>query len=183
MAEASDRDLVLRTRGGEVDAFGEIVRRYQVSVFNVCYRLLGERRDAEDLAQEAFLRAYQRLRSYDAERPFGPWVRQVAARLCLNHLERPDRSTFPLDEENDWPAASGEEPEAKSGEREKGQTIRRALLALPAKQRTAVELRHFQELSYDEIAAAMGLPLSDVKSHLFRGRKALAEKLKSADRI
>jgi RNA polymerase sigma-70 factor (ECF subfamily) len=183
MAEASDRDLVLRTRGGEVDAFGEIVRRYQVSVFNVCYRLLGERRDAEDLAQEAFLRAYQRLRSYDEERPFGPWVRQVAARLCLNYLERPAPSSFPLDEENDWPAATGEQPEAQARKREREQTIRRALVALPAKQRTAVELRHFQEFSYEEIAVAMGLPLSDVKSHLFRGRKALAEKLKSADRI
>ena len=183
MAEASDRDLVLRTRGGEVDAFGEIVQRYQVSVFNVCYRMLGERREAEDLAQEAFLRAYQRLASYDVERPFGPWVRQVAARLCLNHLERPAPASFPIDEESDWPAAAREEPEARARERERDQSIRRALRVLPAKQRIAVELRHFQELSYDEIAAAMGLPLSDVKSHLFRGRKALAEKLKSADRI
>lgn len=182
MAEASDRDLVLRTRGGEVDAFGEIVRRHQASVFNVCYRMLGERRDAEDLAQEAFLRAYQRLASYDEGRPFGPWVRQVAARLCLNHLERPDPPRLPLDEENDWPGGSGQEPEVRAGEREREDTIRRALLDLPAKQRTAVELRHFQDLSYAEIAAAMGLPLSDVKSHLFRGRKALAEKLKHADR-
>src|SRR3989304_10198768 len=88
MDEASDRQLVARTRGGEADAFGELVGRYQNSVFNVCYRLLGDPAEAEDLAQEAFLRAFRRLASFDAERPFGPWMRRVAANLCLNMLQQ-----------------------------------------------------------------------------------------------
>ncbi|MGH2605307.1 MAG: RNA polymerase sigma factor [Anaerolineales bacterium] len=178
MAQASDRDLVLRTRGGEVDAFGEIVRRYQTSVFNVCYRLLGERREAEDQAQEAFLRAYQRLHSYDAERPFGPWVRTIAGRLCLNHLERRRANPLPLDEEIDRLPAGEGEPEGAHRAAERQGAIRRALLTLPPKQRTALELRHFGGLSYAEIAEAMWLPLTDVKSHLFRGRRSLAEMLR-----
>jgi len=178
MAQASDRDLVLRTRGGEVDAFGEIVRRYQSSVFNVCYRLLGERREAEDQTQEAFLRAYQRLDSYDSERPFGPWMRTIAGRLCLNHLEKHRANLLSLDEESDRLPAGAGEPEDAHRAAERQRAIRRALLALPAKQRTALELRHFGGLSYAEIAEAMGLPLTDVKSHLFRGRRLLAEGLR-----
>ena len=88
MPDPSDRDLALRARRGDAEAFGELVRRYQTSVFNVCYRLLGERREAEDLAQEAFIRAYERLDTFDADLPFGPWMRRVAANLCLNWMER-----------------------------------------------------------------------------------------------
>jgi RNA polymerase sigma-70 factor (ECF subfamily) len=78
MVDPTDRDLVLRTRRGEVEAFGEVVARYQQSVFNVCFRMLGERMEAEDLAQETFIRAYTRLETFDTERPFGPWIRRVA---------------------------------------------------------------------------------------------------------
>ena len=86
MNDPSDRDLILRARRGETEAFGELVRRTQTAVFNVCYRLTGERREAEDMAQETFIRAYERLGTFDLERPFLPWVRRVAANLCLNHL-------------------------------------------------------------------------------------------------
>src|SRR5690349_23941862 len=103
MPDPSDQDLVRLTRAGQPEAFGDLVRRYQASVFNVCYRLLGERASAEDLAQEAFIRAHARLAQYDLARPFGPWIRRVAANLCLNHLA--DRkSSVPLDEERDRPA-------------------------------------------------------------------------------
>src|SRR4030042_4401862 len=88
MSDASDAELGLRTRSGEVQTFGELVRRYQDSVFNVCYRLAGERREAEDLTQEAFLRAFRRLAAYDDSRPFGPWMRRLAAHLSLNQLQR-----------------------------------------------------------------------------------------------
>src|SRR5258708_30625650 len=84
MPDSSDRALVLRVRGGDSDAFGDLVQRYQTSVYNVCFRLLGEAGAAEDQAQEAFIRAYQRLDQFDAERPFGPWVRRGAANPGLN---------------------------------------------------------------------------------------------------
>src|SRR4030065_1961750 len=91
MPARTDQALVRQTRGGDVESYGLLVRRYQTSVFNVCYRVLGERREAEDLAQEAFIRAHERLRTYDETRPFGPWIRRVAAGLWLDHLRRHPR--------------------------------------------------------------------------------------------
>jgi RNA polymerase sigma factor (sigma-70 family) len=99
MPDPSDRDLALRARRGDADAFGELVRRYQTSVFNVCCRLTGERREAEDMAQEAFIRAYERLGTFKPEMPFGPWMRRVAANVCLNRLERRAPISVSLDDE------------------------------------------------------------------------------------
>ena len=173
-----DRDLILRTRRGETDAFGELVRRYQVAVFNVCYRLMGERHEAEDMAQEAFIRAYGRLESYDPERPFGPWMRRVAANVCINRFESLPAPQPVLDEERD-PDDPAQRPEPVAEQRDEADHLRRALLSLPTHYRAVLELRHYQELSYEEIAETLQLPLSDVKSHLFRARKLLAEKLKT----
>jgi len=182
MVTPSDRELAERARGRDpeaaADAYGELVRRYQASVFNVCYRLAGERRLAEDLAQEAFLRAYQRLNTFDLERPFGPWMRRVAANLCLSRLQTSPPPTFSLEDEHDEPAGIEHgDPEAALEQAERARAVREALLSLPPHYRAVIELRHFQDLSYDEIAAALRLPLSDVKSHLFRARKLLAQKL------
>lgn len=180
MNEASDRSLVLHTRRGEVEAFGDLVRRYQNSVFNVCYRLLGERRDAEDLAQEAFVRAYQRLETFDEERPFGPWIRRVAANLCLNHLQRYTPPSMPLEDEHDGALqAQGVGPEARITRAERVEDLYAEILRLPHHYRAVIELRHFHELSYAEISSALEVPISDVKSHLFRARKLLAKRLSS----
>ena len=179
MSAPSDRDLIQRARRGDAEAFGELVIRYQTSVFNVCYRILHERAEAEDMTQETFLRARERLHSFDEERDFGPWLRRVAANVCLNHLGSQKR-TAPLDEERD--ADESTRPEAQVEVRERSEQIRSALASLPAHYRVVIELRHYQELSYDEIAAELHIPLSDVKSHLFRARKILAEKLHASDR-
>ena len=175
MDAPTDRDLILRARRGDAEAFGELVTRYQGSVFNVCYRMTNERREAEDLAQETFLRAHSRLDTFDIQREFGPWIRRVAANLCLNRLEA-QRPTGELDEERD--ADESQSPEAALEVRERSEQIRGALASLPAQYRLVIELRHYQELSYHEIAAEPNLPLSGVKSHLFRARKLLAERLK-----
>ncbi len=180
MNASPDCDLVLRARRGEAEAFGELVRRYQTAVFNVCYRLMGERREAEDMAQEAFMRAYARLATFDVERPFGPWVRRVAANVCLNRLPALPVAQPEVDAERE-PDEPGRRPEALLEERQRQQVLRAALLALPPHYRAVIELRHYQELSYDEIAEALQLPLSDVKSHLFRARKLLAGKLKDEE--
>ena len=178
MTAPTDRDLIVRARRGDGGAFSELVTRYQTSVFNVCYRILHERGEAEDLAQETFIRAYNRLGQFDLEREFGPWVRRVAANLCLNHLES-QKITAPLDEDRD--ADESTRPEKQVEARERSEQIRVALASLPPNYRVVVELRHYQELSYDEIAAELKIPLSDVKSHLFRARKLLAEKLHAPD--
>jgi RNA polymerase sigma-70 factor (ECF subfamily) len=179
MSAPSDRDLIQRARRGDAEAFGELVMRYQRSVFNVCYRILRERLEAEDMTQEAFLRARERLKTFDEDRVFGPWIRRVAANVCLNHLESQKR-TVELDEERDADESQG--PETHMEVRERSEQIRGALASLPARYRVVIELRHYQELSYEEIAAELNIPLSDVKSHLFRARKLLAERLHAPDR-
>ena len=178
MSAPTDRDLLVRALRGASDAFGELVMRHQMGVFNVCYRMLHERTEAEDLAQETFIRAYHRLHTFDLERDFGPWVRRVAANLCLNHLEA-RKPIAALDEERD--ADESQKPERQIEVKERGEQVRSALASLPAHYRVVVELRHYQELSYDEIASELNIPLSDVKSHLFRARKILAEKLHAPD--
>ena len=180
MSALSDRDLIQRARRGReaARAFGEIIRRHQSSVFNVCYRILHDRMEAEDMAQEAFVRAYARLDTFDDERPFGPWIRRVAANVCLNHLAA-GKSELPVDEERD--AAESPGPERQVEVRERSEQIRAALASLPSHYRVVIELRHYQEMSYQEIANELEIPLSDVKSHLFRARKLLAEKLDAPD--
>ncbi len=177
METLPDRDLILRIRRGETEAFGELIHRTQTAVFNVCFRLLGERREAEDLTQETFLRAWERLHTFNAERPFLPWIRRVAANLCLNHLAARPTADLEVNEERDS-AHTDPLPPQQAEARERSDEIRAALLDLPHRYRIVIELRHFQELSYDEIAHSLNRPLSDVKSDLFRARKLLAEKLK-----
>ena len=178
MTPPTDRDLILRARRGEADAYGDLVARHQTGVFNVCYRILHNRSDAEDLAQETFIRALDRLHTFDLEREFSPWIRRVAANLCLNFIESL-KPAAALDEERD--ADESQRPEKQTEVKERSEQIRSALASLPPHYRIVVELRHYQELSYDEIASELGIPLSDVKSHLFRARKLLAEKLHASD--
>jgi RNA polymerase sigma-70 factor (ECF subfamily) len=171
-----ERDLARRAARGDTEAFGELVRCHQAGVYNVAYRMLGERREAEDAAQEAFLRAYRAVRSLDPARPPGPWLRRIAVNVCLNRLER--REAAPLEDE---PPDFEPGPESRTVERERSRQIRAALLSLPPRYRAAIELRHFQELSYSEMAEALHRPMSDVKSDLFRARKMLAAFLKDTD--
>jgi RNA polymerase sigma-70 factor (ECF subfamily) len=176
MIDSTDRSLVTRTLAGDTDAYGEMVRRYQGAVFNVCYRLIGERRSAEDLAQDTFIRAYQRLDTFDNQRAFGPWIRRVAANLCYNHLKKKQVMEFSLDEEKDISASTTfRSPEGLLDSKEQSEKVRFALMGLPDHYRIVLELRHFQDMSYEEIAAELDLPLNTAKSHLFRARKQLAK--------
>lgn len=179
MEDPSDRSLVLRTRQGDDEAYGELVTRHQNQVFNVCYRLLGERREAEDMSQETFIRAYEKLATFDVERPFGPWIRRVATNVCLNQLKKFKMVHLEYQDELDEPRDDPEPgPEDQRVLAERHLMIRRALRALPVHYRAVIELRHFHELSYAEISNELGIPLSDVKSHLYRARRQLAERLK-----
>ncbi len=177
MENPSDRSLVLRTKRGELEAYGDLVRRYQGSVFNVCYRMLGDAHDAEDLTQETFIRVHSRLDSYDCDRPFIPWVRRIAVNLCLNFINQNRRYVLPLDDEFELAVSKESSPERAQEEHERNALLRQAICLLPAHYRAVIELRHFQELSYFEISKALNIPLSDVKSHLFRARKSLAQRL------
>mgnify|MGYP001159098281 CR=1 FL=1 len=167
--------LIQRAQLGEAEAFGALVSRYQATVFNVCLRLLGDRGEAEDATQEAFVRAYQRLATFDRQRAFAPWMRTVAANHCYNKLESRCPCTVDYDQLAERTAPMQISPESQVLQEETSRQVRQAMLALPHHFRLVIELRHFQELNYEEIAATTGLSLSVVKTNLFRARKLLAE--------
>jgi len=173
-----ESELAQRAASGDLEAFGELVRSHQAGVYNVALRLIGETRAAEDAAQEAFLRAFRSIRHLDPTRPAGLWLKKIAVNVCLDRLGggEPD----PLDEEAILPDPEPG-PETQTVAREAGEAIRRGLLRLPPRYRAAIELRHFQGLSYAEMAVALNRPLSDVKSDLFRARRLLAGYLKEMD--
>jgi RNA polymerase sigma-70 factor, ECF subfamily len=187
----TDEQLLLQQakQGDETSAaaFGQLVRHYQTTVFNVAYRLLGRRVEAEDAAQEAFLRAYRALNRFDVTRPFAPWIKRITVNLCLNWLEsakvKPQLLAAEMSSNDrpvsmdDW-AQPAPSPEQTLVLEEQSIRLRQAILALPPRYRAAIELRHFHELSYDEMAEVLERPLSSVKSDLFRARKILAEKMK-----
>ena len=187
MHPADERNWLHRAQQGDGMAFGELVRRHQTAVFNVAYRLLGRRRDAEDAAQEAFLRAYRALDRFDTSRPFAPWIKRIVTNVCFNRLEaervRPAVTAADVSREGEdtadmdgW-AHQSLTPEQRLVHQEQAGQVRAAILQLPPRYRAVIELRHFQELSYEEIATALNRPLSSVKSDLFRGRKLLAQLL------
>jgi RNA polymerase sigma-70 factor (ECF subfamily) len=178
MAVSGEQVLIKKVKKGDLDAYGAIIQDYQSSVFNVCYRILGNRQEAEDLTQEAFMRAYNQIASFDLDRPFGPWMRTVAANLCYNHLKRARLNRVPLEDERDMIMDDPKYgPEGVLEINQEHKALYRAIWTLPDIQRLALELRHFQGLSYQEMAEVLNLPLNTVRSHLYRGRQKLAELL------
>lgn len=168
---------------GDQDAYASIVYAYQDSVYNLCYRILGERGEAEDAAQEAFLRAYLNLSRYDRERSFKTWVLSIASNYCIDRLRRRRLQWMSLDDE---PVAdrlalhsADPEPEPATLDRERSQAIQKMLGELSPDYRAVVVLRYWYEYSYAEIADMLETTESAVKSRLFRARQALADKLGS----
>jgi RNA polymerase sigma-70 factor (ECF subfamily) len=170
-----EHDLAKRAAQGDREAFGELVASHQAGVYNVAFRMLGERRDAEDATQETFLRAFRAIHTLDPQRPPGAWLKKIAVNVCLNRLEH--RGTLTLEDDEALPT-NDPGPESQTIAREQNHLIRAALLSLPARYRAAIELRHYQELSYVEMAETLNRPLSDIKSDLFRARSMLAKILK-----
>lgn len=184
-AGVDEQDLIARAQAGQAEAYGELVRRHQARVYSAIYRMVGDRQDALDLSQEVFVRAYEALGGFTPGRPFGPWIARVAANLTLTWLQRRRLPTVTLDpEEYDAPGVARSPPDHSadpervylSAEREA--QIRAAIAALPPHYRAVVELRHFQDLPYETIAATLNIPLSDVKSNLFRARQQLRARMK-----
>ena len=179
MSDLPDRLLLLQAKQGNAAAFGDVVHRYQNAVFTVCYRVMGNRQEAEDLSQQTFIRAYQRLHTFDSERPFLPWIRRVAANVCFNSMERRRLESVEVERVAESLAAPHDsDPSQRVAAQETSDRLHAAVLALPPAYRAVIELRHFQELPYDEIGTLLNLPLNTVKSHLLRARKKLAEALR-----
>lgn len=167
-----------QAQAGDDLAFSNIVEAYQKPVFSLCYRMLGNAGDAEDAAQETFLRAYKHLGRYDPNRSFATWLLSIASHYCIDRLRKRRLSTFSIDdEEYDWwhPPDKGPSPEAAMVNDEKQIRVQALLDVLPAKDRAAVVLHYWYDYSYEEIADSLNLSVSAIKSRLYRARRALAE--------
>lgn len=178
MQERTDQDLVGQSLRGSEEAFNELIERYRDRVFSLAFRMLGESAWAEDLVQDAFLRAYTRLSLYDLNRSFATWLLNLTARLCLNAL-RDHRTQAKYIEQ----AAKGWNPELPTleerlYERERNRTLHRLLQRLPAEQRAAVLLHYYEGYDVKQVAEALGSPTGTIKTWLYRGRESLREWLK-----
>jgi RNA polymerase sigma-70 factor (ECF subfamily) len=179
----TEQDWVLRARAGDEAAFTQLVETYHVAIYNLCYRMLGEAGEAEDAAQETFLRAYAQLHSYDPARPFKTWLFSIASHHCIDRLRRRRLTWLSLDEPlPPHPAlqAQGPGPEELSVRREQSEALQAVLASLAPDDRTMIVMRYWYDLSYEEIAEATGATVSAVKSRLHRARGAIGEMLKTA---
>lgn len=146
----------------------ELVERYQRPLFTVVVRMLGNTQDAEDVMQAVFGRVFRDLEAYDPTHRFFSWVYRMAVNAALN-AQRDRKSLVPIDAQTDLPVIAGGVDEALAVEEQ----VQQALSALKPDDRTIVVLRYFQSLSYDEIAAVLGIPAKTVKSRLFTARERL----------
>ncbi len=183
----SDGELVEITLTGDNTAFRTLVERHTDAVFNTAFRLLGNRADAADIAQEAFLKAFRALNTFRRDAPLKPWLCRIAANTALNRLKR-RKPTLSLDDHppDADPIAVPDvsaEPQRAMLAAERDRELRAAILALPPDQRAIIELRHFQELSYAAIADTLEISVSNVKVKLFRARKALRRHLQKEANI
>ena len=181
--KATDAQLIAITQGGEVEAFQELVSRYQHRLFGLCHRLLGRHHDAEDACQEAFLRAYRALDRYDPGRPFDRWLLTIAANCCVSMLRRrrPRRELTEDDfEDGARSVRVSASPAEEAQTREFAGAVAQAIDGLGEPYRAAFVLFHQEAMPYAEIAQALDLPLGTVKSRVHRARKMLYERLSAA---
>jgi RNA polymerase sigma-70 factor (ECF subfamily) len=167
----SDEELMSDVAHGDLSAFEQLVRRHQTSAWNVALRFLGNANDAEDIAQEAFLRILRAAHRYQPRAAFRTYLYRIVTRLCQDHRRK---ASLPSCPNPDAEAGQGPSAEACVVAREECRAVREALASLPARQSEAVVLRYYERLSYDEIGEVMGASRKGVERLLTRGRAALA---------
>jgi len=177
-AAGREEPLLARLRSGEARAFEELVIAHQHRVFGVALRMLGNSGEAEEVAQETFLRAHRAIGAFRGDARLSTWLYGIASRLCLNRLAGGERRLRRGGEaELGRLAAAGPDPAADLERSEVEQALHRAIAELPEERRIVVVLRDLEGLSYEEIAAALELELGTVRSRLHRARMDLKDKL------
>jgi RNA polymerase sigma-70 factor (ECF subfamily) len=184
-----DRDLARQAAAGREDAFRELLRRYERPVFSLVYRMVRDRELAEDLAQEAFIRAFRAIDSYDPSYKFSNWIFKIANNRVIDHLRKRRLDTLSIHGSphalpgdgrsgTEWSLQDpGERPDAYVEHRELGDRIEAAIGELRPEYRSVILLRHVEGRSYDEIADLLELPLGTVKTYIHRARSELREAL------
>ncbi len=176
---ADDEAFVRAALGGQGDAFGVLVERYERAVYTLTLRMMRDRDDASDAAQDAFYRAFRSLHTFRPGAKFSTWIFTIAHNCCIDRLNR--RKRFSNDEIPDA-ADTALGPEATYERADAARELRAAIDALPEKYRTVITLYHLQNTQYEEIARVLGLPIGTVKTHLFRAKELLRKHLRESER-
>ncbi len=190
MGTITDGELVAETLAGSADAYRELVERFQRPVLSLIVRMVHDPTQAEDLAQEVFLKAFRKLRLYDPGRKFSSWLFKIAHNTTIDHLRRKVPETVPLEasadgDEGTWEVLRSPEEEAPDRRAEQAEATAGVLAAIDSlkpQYREVLLLRFQQDLSYLEISEVTGLAMGTVKIHLHRARKQLASALAAAGR-
>lgn len=183
--DEKEKDLLLveRSKNGDKKAFEELVLKHQDRVYNLCRYMLGSPSDAEDAAQEVFIKAYRNIEGFSPTAGFAAWLSRIAINSCIDYKRRPahwsllrttsEGEEYAVEEESALPG-----PESSLESKESGQAIEKALAALSEKLRAVIVLREIEGLSYEEIAAALDISVGTVKSRIARAREELQRLLK-----
>ncbi len=181
MTQEQELQLIRRVQAGETEAFEDLVRSHEKTVYNLALRMTGDPQDAEDMAQEAFLKAYRSLGEFRGESKFSVWLYRIVSNVCLDHLRRQSRrptvSLTAEDEEGEqtqWDVPDESlSPERLLEQKLTREAVQKGLNALPEEQRQILLLREIRGLSYEEIGRILDLEPGTVKSRIFRARKRL----------
>jgi RNA polymerase sigma-70 factor (ECF subfamily) len=179
----SDEELVARSMGGDLDSFNQLVVRWERPIYALAYRVIGREEDARDVAQETFLRAFRALSGFKGQAKFSSWLYRITLNLCRDWIRRERRTPVAQAPEGvDLIELAGEAEPSESVEdlvsrRELSRVVARAMAALPEEQRTAIILKEYHGLTFQEIADLLDCPLSTVKTRLYQGLTVLRKHL------
>ena len=180
-----DAALVKKAKAGDGKAYDELILLYKDAVYSIIYRMVHNQQEAEDLSQEAFIKAYNSINSFNEEYAFSTWLFKIATNNCIDFFRKRKLKTYSMDQtvkykdEEFQQEYADDEPtvDYELVASEKSAMIRKAIYELPEKYRTAILLRHHEERSYEDIAQILKLPLGTVKARIFRAREMLKKSL------
>ncbi len=185
-SRAEDSRLIANAIAGDQSAFRAIMKKYHDPVCNLLYRMIRQKDEVEDLAQEAFIKAFQSLASFNEEFAFSTWLFKIASNNCIDYIRKRKLQTFSIDK----PIASGDgefsfeipdstyEPDREIIAGQRTKLLNEAISSLPPRYRTVILMRHTEEKDYAEIAKELKLPIGTVKAHIFRAREMLYKNLR-----
>jgi RNA polymerase sigma-70 factor (ECF subfamily) len=180
---STDEELVTRSMGGDLDSFNQLVLRWERPIYALAYRVIGREEDARDVCQETFLRAFRALNGFKGQAKFSSWLYRIALNLCRDWIRRERRQPIAQAPEGvDIIELAGESTPTESIEdlvarRELGRAVARVMAELPDEQRTAIILKEYHGLTFQEIADMLDCPLSTVKTRLYQGLSVLRRQL------
>jgi RNA polymerase sigma-70 factor (ECF subfamily) len=183
---STDEELVARSMGGDLDSFNQLVLRWERPIYALAYRVLGREVDARDVAQETFLRAFRALKGFKGQAKFSSWLYRITLNLCRDWIRRERRTPVVQPPEGiDVIELAGETSPSESIEElvsrhELGRAVGKAMSQLPEEQRTAIILKEYHGLTFQEIADLLDCPLSTVKTRLYQGLSVLRKQLREA---